>query len=127
MEQDKQKTRITKNEAEDRKRKVARLLCIGKKSRYEIQQWIQDEYDVGEAQAKNIMKQAEEYFTDDAFKDKLQDIQFARLEEIFVEARQTGNLKIALDAIEKINKIGSLYVEKKEVTIDGPKVIEIEF
>lgn len=114
-----------KNQVEINQRKF-RLAEIIKRirkgwSRAKLIDWIKEQWDVQDATASKYVKDAYEILAENADEviEKSRAIQIERLEDLLVDAIKDKDRNNSLKALDMLNKIYSLYVEKKEVKLDN--------
>jgi hypothetical protein len=93
-----------------------------------VKEELQKKYDIKPARAKQILTTAYAQIVDynERMADKIAAVQLARVEEILQECMETNDRERALKAIDIINKMFCLYVERKDVNIHGD-IIKFEF
>ena len=83
------------------------------------------EYDCIKITAQKWVKEVySDMLTDtEALEESAKQIQLERLEDLLKTALESKDLKTALGALEMINKIHSLYTERKEIKLDTDNLV----
>lgn len=113
-------------EVNQRKYRISEVIKRIRKgwSRSKIMDWLKITFNVGDACASAYIKEAYELLAEksDEVIEKSKIIQIERLEDLLVEALEDKDRASSLKALDMLNKIYSLYVEKKEVKLDAQKL-----
>lgn len=93
-----------------------------------IKEHLMQTYSINASLATKILKTAYNQIVDynDKVSDKIAAIQLARVEEILQDCMENGDRAQALKAIEIINKMFCLYVERQDINVHGD-IIKFEF
>lgn len=93
-----------------------------------VREHLMTTYGINSSQAQKVLKAAYNQIVDynDKMADKIAAIQLARVEEILQDCMETGDRAQALKAIEIINKMFCLYVERQDINVHGD-IIKFEF
>lgn len=94
-------------------------------SRSNLTEWVMKEYDCIKVTANKWIKQvyADMLVDTEDLQQSAKQIQLERLEDLLKEALESKDRKTALGALEMINKIYSLYTEKKEIKLDTDNLV----
>ncbi len=117
-----------KNKVEQNQRKfrIAEVIKKTRKgwSRAKILEWIEDQWDVSRATASNYIKMAYEVLGEasDEVIENSRVIQLERLEDLLKDALEGNDRASSLKALDMINRLHGLYIEKKEVKLDSQKL-----
>ena len=106
--------------------KVVEMICNGT-SQYEMIDWLSSEGECGTTYCYDILKEAKPIIMEalkDISKDRLE-ATIVELEKMFIEAKGTGDKKLALDIKKEINKISGLHNQKIDITTGGEKLNQI--
>lgn len=77
-----------------------------------------DEWGVSYNYMHSIITESINMFNNEAIYKKLKDINLDRLTDIYAEARQQGDLDVAIKAVDKLNKTAGIYdTEKTQVQV----------
>lgn len=85
-----------------------------------------NEWGVSYAYMHSIITESINMFNNEAIYKKLKDINLDRLTDIYAEARQQGNLDVAIKAVDKINKTAGIYDSEKtqvQVQTDDSNIV----
>lgn len=85
-----------------------------------------NEWGVSYAYMHSIITESMNMFNNEAIYKKLKDINLDRLTDIYAEARQQGNLDVAIKAVDKINKTAGIYDSEKtqvQVQTDDSNIV----
>lgn len=87
-----------------------------------------EKYGISDKRAVRILKEAYAQIVEynEKMADKIAAVQLARVEEILEECMETKDRAQALKAIDIINKMFCLYVEKQDINVHSD-VIKFEF
>ena len=90
-------------------------------SRAKLLEWSKRQWDLADCTASLYLKDAYEILAENADEviEKSRAIQIERLEDLLVDALKDKDRNNSLKAMDMLNKIYSLYVEKKEVKLDN--------
>ena len=93
-------------------------------SRSKILEWIEDQWEVSKATASNYIQMAYEVLGEaaDEVIENSRIIQLERLEDLLKDALESGDKNSSLKALDMINRLHGLYIEKKEVKLDAQKL-----
>lgn len=117
-----------KNHVEQNQRKfrIAEVIKRIRKgwSRAKILEWIEDQWNVQKATASNYIKMAYEVLGEasDEVIENSRIIQLERLEDLLKDALEGNDRANSLKALDMINRLHGLYIEKKEVKLDTQKL-----
>lgn len=108
---------------------VQRVLQIAERiskgeSRMGLQRWMQDNWDIGDRQARAYYMAAIRYLTPediDEYKKGLIQVNLDRLEDIVEKTMEGHNYAMAIQAIKELNKMLGIGQNKIEVATDGEK------
>lgn len=78
-----------------------------------------DEWGVSYNYMHSIITESINMFNNEAIYKKLKDINVDRLTNIYAEARQQGDLDVAIKAIDKLNKTAGIYDDKPVVAVQA--------
>lgn len=114
---------VEKNQRKYRIAEVIKLITKGW-SRTNILQWVQDQWEVSRASASDYIKMAYEVLGEasDEVIENSRNIQLERLEDLLKQALESGDKASSLKALDMINRLHGLYIEKKEVKLDTQKL-----
>ena len=114
---------VEKNQRKYRIAEVIKLITKGW-SRTNILQWVQDQWEVSRASASDYIKMAYEVLGEasDEVIENSRNIQLERLEDLLKQALESGDKANSLKALDMINRLHGLYIEKKEVKLDTQKL-----
>lgn len=85
-----------------------------------------NEWGVSYAYMHSIITESMNMFNNEDIYKKLKDINLDRLTDIYAEARQQGNLDVAIKAVDKINKTAGIYDSEKtqvQVQTDDSNIV----
>lgn len=106
-----------------RNRTVADWIAKGY-SRQTIHRLLETTFDVtSPATRRNIMREVREQYLSDEPAEALRFQNHERLDAIIELSMGKQDYKLAIDAIDKQNKLGGVYSEKREHTIDTDNII----
>ena len=90
-------------------------------SRAKLIEWVKEQWDLADSTASKYIKDAYDLLAENADEviEKSKAIQIERLEDLLVDALKDKDRANSLKALDMLNKIYSLYVEKKEVKLDS--------
>lgn len=92
--------------------------------RMELHRMMHNIWGITSSSATLYIKEALEYLTSstDEYRDKMRELQMAKIEHLIEECRLTGKYLEASKFQDQLNKLCGLYVENKkvELTSDGP-------
>ena len=112
-----------KVEMNQRKFRLAEIIKRIRKgwSRAKLIDWSKEQWDLADSTASLYIKDAYDMLAEsaDAVIEKSRAIQIERLEDLLVDALNDKDRNNSLKAIDMLNKIYSLYVERKEVKLDN--------
>ncbi len=112
-----------KVEINQRKFRLAEIIKRIRKgwSRAKLIEWIKEQWEVADSTASLYVKDAYEILAENADEviEKSRAIQIERLEDLLVDAIKDKDRNNSLKALDMLNKIYSLYIEKKEVKLDN--------
>lgn len=119
------KNKIAKNE------KKARLNIIIEKiregySRKRLVEWVQENYGFSYKYSWDHVNEAYKMLADtnnEELVESTRAVQLERCEAILKEALEHGDRKSALKALDIINRMNSLYIEKKEVDVKSSDLV----
>lgn len=120
----------TKDELEIRN--AVCLDYIGKKgySREQTARELARRWDIGMSTARKYIKEAivslVENYKDQGLKEMMETYR-ERIENILAKAIAEGKDKVALQAIDMLNKMGGIYTERKDLNINGEQTITFKF
>lgn len=106
--------------------KIVELSCNGI-SQPEVIQWLKIEGDCKISYCYELLREAKPIILDilkDLSKDRLETT-IRELEQMKMEAKGTGDKKLALDVQKEINKIAGLHQQKVDITTDGKSIDNI--
>ncbi len=113
-------------EQNQRKYRIAEVIKMITKgwSRTSIIEHIQELWDIKRATASEYVKMAYEVLGEasDEVVENSKNIQLERLEDILKAALESGDKANSLKALDMINRLHGLYIEKKEVKLDTQKL-----
>lgn len=117
------KNPVEQNQRKYRIAEVIKLITKGW-SRTSIIDHIQELWDIKKATASNYVKMAYEVLGEasDEVVENSRNIQLERLEDLLKAALESGDKANSLKALDMINRLHGLYVEKKEVKLDTQKL-----
>lgn len=92
-------------------------------SRIRCNQEVAETFNVGKLTADKYYKEALEYLVveNEGIKGAARKIAIERLNSVVEDAKEAGNTRTALMALDQLNRINGLYSEKQEVEITGIK------
>lgn len=113
-------TQISQNEKKARQHEILKKIRRGW-SRKRLVQWVVENYELSYSYA---WKQVADCYAmlaeiNKDYVETVRDVQLERIESILAESIESGDRQSSLKAIDLINKIFSLYVEKKDLNITG--------
>ena len=90
----------------------------------ELTQALMDNYGIAERTAETYYRRANELVTYSMVwdADTIRNKNIQRLNEIAEEAKEGEDFQNAIKAIDVLNKTANVYIEKKEVTLDGSEI-----
>lgn len=93
-------------------------------SRSKIIEWATEQWDITKAAASNYVKMAYSVLGEaaDEVIENSRNIQLERLEDLLKDALESGDKANSLKALDMINRLHGLYIEKKEVKLDTQKL-----
>lgn len=103
--------------------RVVDMSCNGK-SQPEILNWLMNDGDCAISYSYEILREAKPIILDtlrDISKDRLETT-IRELEQMFYEAKLSGDKKLALEIKKEINKIAGLHNQKIDVTSNGETI-----
>ena len=113
-------------EQNQRKYRIAEIIKLITKgwSRNALIEWIQKQWEVKKATASEYVKMAYEVLGEasDEVIENSRNIQLERLEDILKAALEGNDRASSLKALDMINRLHGLYIEKKEVKLDTTKL-----
>ena len=113
-------------ERNQRKFRIAEVIKRIRKgwSRAKILEWIEDQWEVSKSSASNYIKMAYEVLGEasDEVIENSRIIQLERLEDLLKDALEGNDRASSLKALDMINRLHGLYIEKKEVKLDTQKL-----
>lgn len=117
------KNPVEQNQRKYRIGEVIKMITKGW-SRTSIIEHIQELWDIKRATASEYVKMAYEVLGEasDEVVENSRNIQLERLEDILKAALESGDKANSLKALDMINRLHGLYIEKKEVKLDTQKL-----
>lgn len=114
---------VEKNQRKYRIAEVIKLITKGW-SRTSIIEHLQKLWDIKRATACEYVKMAYEVLGEasDEVVENSRNIQLERLEDLLKAALESGDKASSLKALDMINRLHGLYIEKKEVKLDTQKL-----
>ena len=113
-------------ERNQRKYRIAEIIKLITKgwSRTTIMDHIQELWDIKKSTASEYLKMAYEVLGEasDEVVENSRNIQLERLEDLLKAALESGDKASSLKALDMINRLHGLYIEKKEVKLDTQKL-----
>lgn len=113
-------------ERNQRKFRIAEIIKLITKgwSRTTIMDHIQELWDIKKSTASEYLKMAYEVLGEasDEVVENSRNIQLERLEDLLKAALESGDKASSLKALDMINRLHGLYIEKKEVKLDTQKL-----
>ena len=113
-------------EQNQRKYRIAEVIKLITKgwSRTSIIDYLQGLWDIKRATASEYVKMAYEVLGEasDEVVENSRNIQLERLEDLLKAALESGDKASSLKALDMINRLHGLYIEKKEVKLDTQKL-----
>jgi hypothetical protein len=106
--------------------RIVEMSCSGI-SQPEILQWLKIEGDCKVSYSYELLREAKPIIIEtlkDISKDRLETT-IRELEQMKMEAKGTGDKKLALDVQKEINKIAGLHQQKVDITTDGKSIDNI--
>lgn len=117
------KNSVQKNQRKYRIAEIIKKITEGY-SRSKLSEWIQEQWQLGEASASIYISMAYEVLgqNSDEVIENSKNIQLERLEDLLRKALESGDKASSLKALDMINRLHGLYIEKKEVKLDSQKL-----
>lgn len=117
------KNSVQKNQRKYRIAEIIKLITKGY-SRSKLMDYIEDTWGVGNASASEYIKMAYEVLGEasDEVIENSRNIQLERLEDLLKDALEGNDRANSLKALDMINRLHGLYIEKKEVKLDTQKL-----
>lgn len=114
---------VEQNQRKFRIAEVIKLITKGW-SRTSILEHIQKLWDIKKSTANEYVKMAYEVLGEasDEVVENSRNIQLERLEDLLRNALESGDKASSLKALDMINRLHGLYIEKKEVKLDTQKL-----
>lgn len=114
---------VQKNQRKFRIAEVIKLITKGY-SRSKLKDWIEETWEVGDASADEYIRMAYAVLGEasDEVIENSRNIQLERLEDLLRGALESGDKASSLKALDMINRLHGLYIEKKEVKLDTQKL-----
>lgn len=86
--------------------------------------WVEDNYGFSRSWSYKLVKETFDLLSEhaDDVIESAKMVQVERLEQLLTEALESADRKTALSAMEMLNKIFGLYVQKQEVKVDGKDI-----
>jgi hypothetical protein len=113
-------------EQNQRKYRIAEVIKRVRKgwSRSKILEWAMEQWDIKRQTASDYIKMAYEVLGEaaDEVIENSRNIQLERLEDLLRDALESGDKANSLRALDMINRLHGLYIEKKEVKLDTQKL-----
>jgi hypothetical protein len=106
--------------------KIVQMSCNGI-SQPEVIQWLQSEGECQISYTYELLREAKPIILDtlkDISKDRLETT-IRELEQMYLDAKLSGDKKLALEIKKEINKISGLYHQSIDVTTGGEKLNQI--
>lgn len=119
------KNKISKNEKQARQNVIIEKIREGY-SRKRLVQWVIENYGFSYKYSWQQVADAYKVLSDmnnEELIESTRAIQLERTESILKDALEKGDHKNALKAIEIINKMYSLYVEKREISVESNDLV----
>lgn len=117
------KNSVQKNQRKYRIAKLTELITQGY-SRSKLKDYIMDTWEVGSESADGYIRMTYEVLGEnsDEVIENSKNIQLERLEDLLRKALESDDKASSLKALDMINKLHGLYIEKKEVKLDAQKL-----
>ena len=117
------KNSVQKNQRKYRIAKLTELITQGY-SRSKLKDYIEETWEVGGAMADEYIRMTYAVLGEnsDEVIENSKNIQLERLEDLLRKALESDDKTASLKALDMINKLHGLYIEKKEVKLDSQKL-----
>ncbi len=117
------KNSVQKNQRKYRIAKLTELITKGY-SRSKLKDYIMDTWEVGSEMADEYIRMTYSVLGEnsDEVIENSKNIQLERLEDLLRKALDSDDKTNSLKALDMINKLHGLYIEKKEVKLDSQKL-----
>lgn len=90
-------------------------------SHSKITEWLSDNYGLSKSHSYNLVTKAFNTLAEKADEviENAKNIQIERLEDMLVNSLESEDKKTALKALDMLNKIYGLYVQKQDINVNG--------
>lgn len=119
------KNKIAQNEKKARQNVIIDMIRKGY-SRKRLVQWVQENYGLSYKYSWDVVAEVYKMLAEtnnDELVEATRAIQLERVEAILKDSIEKGDRKSALKALDLINKMHSLYVEKKEIDVSSSDLV----